>query len=295
MDFKKELKERSIYIEDKIESYLPKEEGYQKTIFEAMNYSLRAGGKRLRPILLMEAYKICQGQGEDFVPYSVAMEMIHTYSLIHDDLPALDNDDLRRGKPTNHIVFGEAMAILAGDALLNTAYETMLNAAFKHSRPEISLRAAYEISRGAGIYGMIGGQVVDVESEDKKIDKDKLDYIHMNKTAAMIVGSVRAGAILAGIDEDRLESLTKYAENIGLAFQIVDDILDIEGDEKLLGKRVGSDLDNDKSTYPSLLGISESKKIVENLIEEAKISLEVFDSDAEFMNALADFIRDRQN
>lgn len=295
MDFKKELKERSIYIEEKIESYLPKEEGYQKTIFEAMNYSLRAGGKRLRPILLMEAYKICQGQGEDFVPYSVAMEMIHTYSLIHDDLPALDNDDLRRGKPTNHIVFGEAMAILAGDALLNTAYETMLNAAFKHSRPELSLRAAYEISRGAGIYGMIGGQVVDVESEDKKINKDKLDYIHMNKTAAMIVGSVRAGAILAGIDEDRLESLTKYAENIGLAFQIVDDILDIEGDEKLLGKRVGSDLDNDKSTYPSLLGISESKKIVENLIEEAKISLEVFDSDAEFMNALADFIRDRQN
>ncbi|MDK8277962.1 polyprenyl synthetase family protein [Peptostreptococcus anaerobius] len=295
MDFKKELKERSIYIEDKIESYLPKEEGYQKTIFEAMNYSLRAGGKRLRPILLMEAYKLCQGQGEDFVPYSVAMEMIHTYSLIHDDLPALDNDDLRRGKPTNHIVFGEAMAILAGDALLNTAYETMLNAAFKHPRPELSLRAAYEISRGAGIYGMIGGQVVDVESEDKKINKDKLDYIHMNKTAAMIVGSVRAGAILAGVDEDRLESLTKYAENIGLAFQIVDDILDIEGDEKLLGKRVGSDLDNDKSTYPSLLGISESKKIVENLIEEAKISLEVFDSDAEFMNALADFIRDRQN
>lgn len=295
MDFKKELKERSIYIEDKIESYLPKEEGYQKTIFEAMNYSLRAGGKRLRPILLMEAYKLCQGQGEDFVPYSVAMEMIHTYSLIHDDLPALDNDDLRRGKPTNHIVFGEAMAILAGDALLNTAYETMLNAAFKHPRPELSLRAAYEISRGAGIYGMIGGQVVDVESEDKKINKDKLDYIHMNKTAAMIVGSVRAGAILAGVDEDRLESLTKYAGNIGLAFQIVDDILDIEGDEKLLGKRVGSDLDNDKSTYPSLLGISESKKIVENLIEEAKTSLEVFDSDAEFMNALADFIRDRQN
>lgn len=295
MDFKKELKERSIYIEDKIESYLPKEEGYQKTIFEAMNYSLRAGGKRLRPILLMEAYKLCQGQGEDFVPYSVAMEMIHTYSLIHDDLPALDNDDLRRGKPTNHIVFGEAMAILAGDALLNTAYETMLNAAFKHSRPEISLRAAYEISRGAGIYGMIGGQVVDVESEDKKIDKDKLDYIHMNKTAAMIVGSVRAGAILAGVDEDRLESLTKYAENIGLAFQIVDDILDIEGDEKLLGKRVGSDLDNDKSTYPSLLGIDASKKIVENLIEEAKTSLEVFASDAEFMNALADFIRERQN
>lgn len=295
MDFKKELKERSIYIEDKIESYLPKEEGYQKTIFEAMNYSLRAGGKRLRPILLMEAYKLCQGQGEDFVPYSVAMEMIHTYSLIHDDLPAIDNDDLRRGKPTNHIVFGEAMAILAGDALLNTAYETMLNATFKHPRPELSLRAAYEISRGAGIYGMIGGQVVDVESEDKKINKDKLDYIHMNKTAAMIVGSVRAGAILAGVDEDRLESLTKYAENIGLAFQIVDDILDIEGDEKLLGKRVGSDLDNDKSTYPSLLGISESKKIVENLIEEAKISLEVFDSDAEFMNALADFIRDRQN
>lgn len=295
MNFKKELNEKSLYIEDKVGDYLPEEEGYQKTIFEAMNYSMKSGGKRLRPILLMESYKVCKGQGEVFLPYSVAMEMIHTYSLIHDDLPALDNDDLRRGKATNHKVFGEAMAILAGDALLNTAYETMLKAAFRHPRPEISLRAAYEISKGAGIYGMIGGQVVDVESEGKQIDKETLEYIHMNKTAAMIVASVRAGAILADIEDDKLDNLTKYAENIGLAFQIVDDILDIEGDEKLLGKRVGSDLDNDKSTYPAMVGIDESKRIVYKLIEEAKFLLDVFGEEAKFLKDLADFIGYRQN
>lgn len=295
MNFKKELNEKSLYIEDKVGDYLPEEEGYQKTIFEAMNYSMKSGGKRLRPILLMESYKVCKGQGEVFLPYSVAMEMIHTYSLIHDDLPALDNDDLRRGKATNHKVFGEAMAILAGDALLNTAYETMLKAAFRHPRPEISLRAAYEISKGAGIYGMIGGQVVDVESEGKQIDKETLEYIHMNKTAAMIVASVRAGAILADIEDDKLDNLTKFAENIGLAFQIVDDILDIEGDEKLLGKRVGSDLDNDKSTYPAMVGIDESKRIVYKLIEEAKFLLDVFGEEAKFLKDLADFIGYRQN
>jgi len=295
MDFRAELKEKSLYIESAIEEFLPKEEGYQKTIFQAMNYSMCAGGKRLRPILLMESYKLCGGKGEEFLPYSVAIEMIHTYSLIHDDLPALDDDDLRRGKPTNHKVFGEAMAILAGDALLNTAFETMLGSAFKHPLPSLSLRAAYEIAKAAGINGMIGGQVVDVESEEMVIDKDKLDFIHMNKTAAMIVGAVRAGAILADIDEERLDMLTKYAQNIGLAFQIVDDILDIEGDEKLLGKHIGSDLENEKSTYPSILGMEKSKMIVNDLIDDAKRIIDVFGEDAEFLVKMADFIRDRQN
>lgn len=296
MEFTLELKNRINYIEREMKNFLPEEVGYQKTIFEAMNYSLNAGGKRLRPILIMEAYRACGGLGEDFLPYSVAVEMIHTYSLIHDDLPALDNDDLRRGKPTNHRVFGEDMAILAGDALLNHAFETMLAYAKDSDRPDLHIRAMYEIARGAGIYGMIGGQVVDVQSEGKAIKKDELDFIHINKTAKMIIASVRCGAILAKASDENLQALTRYAENIGLAFQIVDDILDIEGDEKTLGKKVGSDIDNMKSTYPSLLGMKESKKIASDLIEEAKRSIGIFDnSDVEFLISLSEFILNRSN
>ncbi|WAW15619.1 polyprenyl synthetase family protein [Peptostreptococcus equinus] len=290
MDFKASLSEKSKYIEEKIRIFAPKEEGYQKSVIEAMNYSLMAGGKRLRPILIMETYRLCGGKDDRFLPYSIAIEMIHTYSLVHDDLPALDNDDLRRGKPTNHKVYGEAMAILAGDALLNHAFQIMLEGSLKYDKPENSLRAAYEISKGAGIYGMIGGQVVDVESENKKIDKDKLDFIHLNKTAAMIVGSIRSGAILADSSEEKLEALSNYANNIGLAFQIIDDILDIEGDEKILGKHIGSDIDNEKSTYPSIIGMEESKKIAKKLIENAKSELEIFGENAEFLTNLADYI-----
>ncbi len=265
MAFKEDLKTKSAYIEDLLKQYMPKEEGYQKTIFEAMNYSLSSGGKRLRPILTLEAAKVVGGDVKEAIPFCVAIEMIHTYSLIHDDLPAMDNDDFRRGKPTNHKVFGDGMATLAGDALLNYAFEIMLKESLGKENADVRLKAIYEIARGAGIYGMIGGQVVDIESENKSIEKEKLDFIHMNKTAAMIVGCMRAGAIMGHACEDDLQNITKYAKNIGLAFQIVDDILDIVGDEKALGKPVGSDIENHKSTYPSLIGLDESKKVATRL------------------------------
>ena len=274
--------------------YMPKEEGYQKTVIEAMNYSLSAGGKRLRPILTLEACKIVGGNEDEAIPFAIAIEMIHTYSLIHDDLPALDNDDLRRGRPTNHKVYGEAMGILAGDALLNYAFEVMLAGSINKENPEKYLKAINEIAKGAGIYGMIGGQVVDVESENKQIEKEKLDYIHMNKTAAMMVGCMRAGATIGGANSEQMEEITKYAKNIGLSFQIVDDILDIEGDEKLLGKKVGSDIENHKSTYPSLLGLDKSKEIAHNLIDEAKKSIEKLSDDVDFLKGLAEYIIDRE-
>jgi geranylgeranyl diphosphate synthase type II len=294
LDFKKELKQRSDYIEILLKEYMPKEEGYQKRVIEAMNYSLSAGGKRLRPILTLEACKAICKNDKDARAFAVAIEMIHTYSLIHDDLPSLDNDDLRRGKPTNHKVFGEAMAILAGDSLLNYAFEIMLSNSIGKENPNKYLCAIYEIAKSSGIYGMIGGQVVDVESENTLIEKDKLDFIHLNKTAAIMVGCMRAGAIIAGANETQLKNITTYAKNIGLAFQIVDDILDIVGDETKLGKNVGSDIQNNKSTYPSLLGIEKSKIIAKNLIDEAKLSINELDYDTEFLNALADYIISRE-
>lgn len=293
MEFKQLLKERINYIEGLLNNYTPKEEGYQKTIMEAMNYSLKAGGKRLRPILTLESCRIVGGNEEDAIPFAMAIEMIHTYSLIHDDLPALDNDDLRRGKPTNHKVFGEGMATLAGDALLNYAFEVMLSSAIDKEDANKYLKAINEVAKHAGIYGMIGGQVVDVESENKVIDKDKLDFIHLNKTAAMIIGCMRAGAIVGGADKEALEKITTYAKNIGLSFQIVDDILDIVGEEEKLGKPIGSDLENHKSTYPSLLGLEESRRIANELIDEAKNSIKGLSSEVEFLNQLADYIINR--
>ncbi|MEG0249938.1 MAG: polyprenyl synthetase family protein [Peptostreptococcus sp.] len=295
MDFISELKEKSKYIDLKLEEYMPKETGYQKTVFEAMNYSLRAGGKRLRPVLLMESYRLCGGKDEAFIPFSIAIEMIHTYSLIHDDLPAIDNDDLRRGKATNHKVFGEAMSILAGDALLSHSFEIMLGESIVSKYPNRGLNASYEISKGAGIYGMIAGQVVDVESEGEHIDREKLDFIHMNKTAKMIIASMRAGAMLAGAEADKLDAVSVYGERIGLAFQIVDDILDVVGDEKTLGKHVGSDIENEKSTYPAIFGIDKSWEIARKLISQAKEKLDIFDSeDSLFLSNLSDYIINRE-
>ena len=262
---------------------------------KAMNYSLKAGGKRLRPILTRESCKIVGGKEADAIPFAMAIEMIHTYSLIHDDLPALDNDDLRRGKPTNHKVFGEGMATLAGDALLNYAYEVMLSSSINKENPHKYLRAIYEIATHAGIYGMIGGQVVDVESENKVIEKEKLDFIHLNKTAAMIVGCMRAGAIIGDATEEELKKITKYGRNIGLSFQIVDDILDITGDEEKLGKPIGSDIENHKSTYPSLLGLEKSRQIARQLIEEGKSSIEGLSSEVDFLNQLGDYIISRDS
>lgn len=294
MEFKQSLKEKSNYVEKLLNEYKPKEEGYQTTIMEAMNYSLNAGGKRLRPILTLEACKIVGGNEIDAVPFAVAIEMIHTYSLIHDDLPALDNDDLRRGKPTNHKIYGDAMAILAGDALLNYAFEVMLSSSMNKENPGKYLKAINEIAKSAGIYGMIGGQVVDVQSENKVISKEKLDFIHLNKTAAIIIGCMRAGAIIGDANEEQLEKVTNYARNIGLSFQIVDDILDIIGDETKLGKHVGSDIENHKSTYPSLLGIEKSKKIARDLIIEAKSNINDLSNENEFLDGLATYIIDRE-
>jgi len=294
MYFKEELKNRVNNVENLLNEYMPKVEGYQETIFDSMNYSLKAGGKRLRPILTLEACKLVGGNEKDAQPFAVAIEMIHTYSLIHDDLPALDNDDLRRGRKTNHKVYGEAMAILAGDGLLNFAYEIMLRESLNKSEPEKYLKAINEIAKASGIYGMIGGQVVDIESEGQSIDMEKLDFIHMNKTAAIIIGCMRAGAIIGGASEEELENVTKYAKNIGLSFQIVDDILDIVGDEAKLGKKVGSDIDNEKSTYPSLIGLEKSKEIANELIAEAKTSIDNINKDSEFLNHLADYIVDRE-
>ena len=295
MEFKQCLKEKASFVEKVLKEYMPKEEGYQKTVIEAMNYSLSAGGKRLRPILTLEACKIVGGNEDEAISFAIAIEMIHTYSLIHDDLPALDNDDLRRGRPTNHKVYGEAMGILAGDALLNYAFEVMLAGSINKENPEKYLKAINEIAKGAGIYGMIGGQVVDVESENKQIEKEKLDYIHMNKTAAMMVGCMRAGATIGGANSEQMEEITKYAKNIGLSFQIVDDILDIVGDEAKLGKKVGSDIENHKSTYPSLLGLDKSKEIAHNLIDEAKKSIEKLSDDVDFLKGLAEYIIDRED
>ena len=294
MEFKQTLKQRANQVESLLKEYMPSEEGYQKTIMESMNYSLSAGGKRLRPILTIEACKVVGGNVEDAIPFAMAIEMIHTYSLIHDDLPALDNDDLRRGKKTNHIVYGEDMAILAGDALLNYAFEVMLSNSIDKENPNKYLQAINEIAKTSGIYGMIGGQVVDIQSENKQISKEMLDYIHNNKTAAIIIGCMRAGAIIGDATQEQLEKITKYAKNIGLSFQIVDDILDIVGDESKLGKKVGSDIENHKSTYPSLIGLDESKNIAYELIQEAKESINSINKETKFLSDLADYIIDRE-
>ncbi|OPJ56949.1 polyprenyl synthetase family protein [Alkalithermobacter paradoxus] len=294
MHFKDELNKRKGYFENKMQDYIPEVVGYQKTLFESMKYSLDAGGKRLRPVLMMESCKLVGGNIDDVMPFASAIEMIHTYSLIHDDLPCMDDDDLRRGKLTNHKVFGEGMAVLAGDGLLNLAFEIMTKASLENEKESYKfLKAMNEIAKVSGVYGMIGGQAVDLECENKKVDKDVLDFIHMNKTSAMIIGAMRCGAIIGGASEKQLENITNYARCIGLGFQIVDDILDIVGDQSKLGKNIGSDVENNKSTYPSLFGLETSKQMAIDLIKEAKSSIASFESKAEFLNNLADYIVSR--
>ena len=259
MDFKAELMKRTEIIENILKDAAPKEEGYQKTIFEAMNYSLMAGGKRLRPMLIQETYKLFGGDHEAIIrPFMAAIEMIHTYSLIHDDLPALDNDEYRRGRKTSHVVFGEAMAILAGDALLNYAFETA-SGAFDLAETEDEFRrvakALQILSSKPGIYGMIGGQVVDVEREGQPLTKDVLDFIHEMKTSALIECSMMMGAVLAGAAEDDLNKVEQMAKNIGISFQIQDDILDVTSSLEVLGKQTHSDEKNHITTYVTLFGI----------------------------------------
>lgn len=267
----------------------------QKTIFESMIYSLEAGGKRIRPVLLLETLKMLGGNYTSGLAFACAVEYIHTYSLIHDDLPAMDDDDLRRGKPTNHKVFGEAIAILSGDGLLNSAFEIMSDEILKNNFPG-SIKAMNIISKCAGINGMIAGQIVDIESEGKTISYEELRYLHSKKTGALIEASVMAGAYLAGADEKEIDAVKRYAQNIGLAFQIADDILDVVGDSKDLGKNTGSDKENEKSTYVSLFGIEKARLLAQECLEDAIKSLDIFDSkNRVFLEELARFIVLRKN
>lgn len=295
MDFERELKERTAYAEEVIKQYLPKEEGLQASLLKAMNYSVLAGGKRLRPILMSECYRMFGGAGKLIEPFMAAQEMIHTYSLVHDDLPAMDNDYYRRGKKTTHAVYGEAMAVLAGDGLLNYAFETACRAFGMEeegsSLKETSERAAKAmnvLAKKAGIYGMIGGQAVDVEAEKQNLElnEEKLLFIHEHKTAALIQSSMMIGAVLAGAEGKDTALLEKAGCNIGIAFQIQDDILDITSTLEELGKPVGSDEKNGKLTYVSVHGLEKSKTDVEKLSKEALEILRGMPKRNEFLEEL---------
>lgn len=267
---------------------------FENKLHESMQYSLLAGGKRIRPIILMETGKLFGANHEELIDYACALEMIHTYSLIHDDLPAMDDDDLRRGKPTNHKVYGEAIAILAGDALLNSAYELMSLKADEYQDFKF-IKALNVISTSSGRKGMIGGQIADIESEHLEGDKQILEYIHMNKTSAIITAAFVAGGIIGKADETELLHLEKLGNNIGLMFQIKDDILDIESDELTLGKPIGSDEKNKKMTYPSLYGLDESKLKIEILYKDSIDIINKFNGECSFLLSLVEFLKMRKH
>ena len=286
MNFKEELKRRTEEAEHVIREYLPEESGFAKTMAEAMNYSMTAGGKRLRPILIRETYELFGGKDKLCEPFMAAMEMIHTHSLIHDDLPALDNDDYRRGRLTTHKVYGEAMGVLSGVALLNRAYEVMLSAFDLTEDKDRVIAAMRIIADKTGINGMLGGQRVDVENDGKPLEHKMLDYIYKNKTSALIEASMMTGAVLAGASEKELKVVEQAAENIGLAFQIQDDILDVTSTQEELGKPIHSDEKNQKTTYVTLLGIEQAQKKVEELSNEAIALLHQFTGENAYLEQL---------
>jgi geranylgeranyl diphosphate synthase type II len=291
------LKTKKQVIDDALKQYLPGQENYPPVIFQAMRYSLLAGGKRIRPVLCLAALDALGAehlQGA-VLPVACALEMIHTYSLIHDDLPAMDDDDLRRGIPTSHKVFGEDIAILAGDALLTEAFGLLSNRELTAGiPPERILAVIHEIATAAGCFGMIGGQVVDVRSEGMAVDEDALYYIHTHKTGAMIVASIRAGALLAGAGQDELAALSRYGHHIGLMFQIADDILNVEGDRFATGKSTGSDATRGKVTFPSLFGLDKSREKACGLAEQALQALSGFDGRTEPLRMLVRNIIERK-
>lgn len=274
MNFKEELKDRVDHIEAILKEYLPKEEGWQKTVIAAMNYSVLAGGKRLRPMLMEETYRLFGGKGREIEPFMAAIEMIHTYSLVHDDLPAMDNDEYRRGRKTTHVVYGEAMAILAGDGLLNYAFETAMKSFTMEGDLEKKARALSVLAQKAGIYGMIGGQTADIEAEDlgDQVTTEHLMFIHAHKTSALIETAMMTGAILAGASQEEIAQIEKAAYEIGIAFQIQDDILDVTSTLEMLGKPIGSDTKNHKTTYVTLKGLEESRK------EQQELSLHAIET-----------------
>ena len=289
VNFQDELKKRTEEIEGVLKSYLPKEEGFAKTMAQAMNYSVLAGGKRLRPMLILETSRMFGGEDKLAYPFMAAMEMIHTHSLVHDDLPALDNDDYRRGRLTTHKVYGEAMGVLSGVALLNYAYEVMLTA-FDLAEDEKArarvIKALKVMSHKTGLYGMLGGQSVDVENDGKPMSREMIDYIYENKTSALIEASMMAGAILGGASAEEVAVVEKAASGIGLAFQIQDDILDVTSTAEELGKPIHSDEKNHKTTYVTLMGIEKASQQVAELSEEAVKLLEGLNKKNEFLFTL---------
>lgn len=297
------IAEKAAEIDRILEQYLPRPEGFQKTVVDAMHYSVTAGGKRLRPMLMQETYRMCGGQGKIVEPFMAALEMIHTYSLVHDDLPAMDNDEYRRGRKTTHVVYGEGMAVLAGDALLNYAFETAATAFSSCEVDGVPVIERYRaaaaaislLGRKAGIYGMIGGQTADLEAENARTgNMEQLLFIHEHKTAALIEAAMMIGAVLAGADAETVAGLEKCARNIGVAFQIQDDILDVTGDAAQLGKAVGSDEKNHKTTYVTEKGLEQAQKDVERLSGEAIHILQGFGENSGFLQELTRYLIHRQ-
>lgn len=286
-------------VNEHILDYIPSIDAKSNVLYESMKYSLSSGGKRLRSVLLLSACEFAGGKYQDALPYACAMEYIHTYSLIHDDLPAMDNDDLRRGVPTNHKVYGDGMAVLAGDGLLNTAYEIMNKDLFLHfdNIKELKKRinAAHCICKGAGVTGMIAGQASDIENERKQCSNEMLDYIHLNKTGALIVAAVRAGLYLGGASDEMMSDMTSYAENLGLAFQIADDILDVKGTEEEMGKKAGADKKHEKVTYVSVNGLEASEARLDELTKASIKAVEKYYDNAEFFYKLVLKLQNRNH
>lgn len=294
MDLRAYLQERRETVENALALILPEPEGPAADVVKAMKYSLFAGGKRLRPILCIAGAEALGVDGIHVMPVACALEMIHTYSLIHDDLPAMDNDDMRRGKPTNHKVFGEAVAILAGDGLLTEAFRVMAKTPMGKTKPESLLKVICLVAQGSGYQGMVGGQVTDIQSEGKTVEPATVEFIHSHKTGALIAASVTSGAILGGATEAQVNAISEYGREIGLAFQIADDILDVEGDSEKMGKGVGGDARKKKVTYPSVHGLVRSREIQKQSIDQAIHSLKTFDSKADPLRALATYIIERK-
>ncbi|RJP58440.1 MAG: polyprenyl synthetase family protein [Deltaproteobacteria bacterium] len=295
MDLRSYLQEKKRLVDHALERYVPSSDGHASTIYKAMRYSLFAGGKRLRPILTIASSEAVGGYTDSVLPFACAIELIHTYSLIHDDLPAMDDDDYRRGNLTNHKVYGEAAAILAGDALLTEAFRLMTDSnTISGVDPNTVLNVINDIADAAGASGMVGGQMVDIELEGKQVDIYDVEYIHTHKTGALIASSVRIGARLGGGTKEEVGLLSMYGSAIGLAFQTVDDILNVEGDEALLGKSVGSDANKKKATYPAVLGLDDSKETADELIDKAIGYLRQFDDKAEPLRMIARYIGKRK-
>jgi len=295
MDLKLYLKEKGALVDEALGRFLPESDEYSADVVKAMRYSLFAGGKRLRPILCIAGAEAVGGDAQSVLPVACALEMIHTYSLIHDDLPVIDNDDLRRGKPTNHRVFGEAIALLAGDGLLTKAFHLMTHTDPENRvKPGVSLKVIGLIATAAGYEGMVGGQVVDIQSEGKEGYSSIVEFIHTRKTGALIAASVSSGAILGGAGKGQLKDLTSYGKDIGLAFQVADDILNVEGSSQEMGKSVGSDARQGKITYPAVFGLERSKEIQKALVDRALEALKSFEERADPLRQIARYIIKRK-